>query len=108
MNPKGTAIRGHATRAAIASRRLGGGTHMIGHVRGSIRVRPVGLFRRHYLFLREVNISRVVLVQARIRGDQILFLHAAVGLLQGVQLRGVMIVVLLTIGLENAPGEVGG
>ena len=41
-------------------------------------------------------------------GDQILFLHAAVVLLQGVQLRGVMIVVLLTIGLENAPGEVGG
>ena len=81
---------------------------MIGHVRGSIRVRPVGLFRRHYLFLREVNISRVVLVQARIRGDHILFLHAAVGLLQGVQHRGVMIVVLLTIGLENAPAEVGG
>ena len=50
----------------------------------------------------------MVLVQARIRGDQILFLHAAVALLQGVQLRGVMIVVLLTIGLENAPGEVGG
>ena len=81
---------------------------MIGHVRGSSRVTPVGLFRRHYLFLREVNISKVVLVQARIRGDQIFFLHAAVGLLQGVQLRGVMIVVLLTIGLENAPGEVGG
>lgn len=50
----------------------------------------------------------MVLVQARIQGDRILFLHAAVGLLQGVQLRGVMIVVLLTIGLENAPGEVGG
>ena len=81
---------------------------MIGPVRGSSRVKPVGLFRRHYLFLREANISRVVLKQARIRGAQNPFLHAAVGLLQCVQLWGIMIVVLLTIGLENAPAEVGG
>ena len=108
MRPKGAAIRGHGTKEAIVGRKLWGGTHMIGTVRDSRRFSPVGLFRRHYLFLREANISRVVLVQARIRGDQILFLHAAVGLLQGVQLQGVMIVVLLTIGLENAPGEVGG
>lgn len=72
---------------------------MIGPIRGSNRVSPVGLFRRHYLFLREDSVSRMVLVQSRVQGNQIPFLHAAVGSLQGVQLRGIIIVVLLTIGL---------
>ena len=78
---------------------------MIGPARGSSRVSPVGLFRRHYLLLREASITRVVLVRARVRGDQIPSLPIAVGLLQSVQLRGVLIAVRLTIGLESSPGE---
>ena len=63
--PKGAAIRRHATRAAIAGPKLEGETSMIGPARGSSRVCPVGLFRRHYLLLREASITRVVLVRAR-------------------------------------------
>ena len=43
VRPKGAAIRGHATRAAIAGLILGGGTHMISPVRGSRRVIPGGM-----------------------------------------------------------------
>ena len=78
---------------------------MIGPARDSSRVSPVGLFRRHYLLLREVSVTGVVLVRARVRGDQIPSLPIAVGLLQSVQLQGVLIAVHLTIGLESAPGE---
>ena len=78
---------------------------MIGPARGSSRVCLVGLFRRHYLLLREASITRVILVWARVRGDQIPSLPIAVGLLQSVQLRGVLIAVRLTIGPESAPGE---
>ena len=78
---------------------------MIGPARGSSRVCPVGLFRRHYLLLREASITRVVLVRARVRGDQIPSLPTAVGSLQGVQIRGVLIAVRLTIGPESAPDE---
>ena len=78
---------------------------MIGPARGSSRVSPVGLFRRNYLLLREASITRVVLVRARVRGDQIPSLPIAVGLLMSVQLRGVLIAVRLTIGLESSPGE---
>ena len=78
---------------------------MIGPARGSSRVSPVGLFRRNYLLLREASITRVVLVRASVRGDQIPSLPIAVGLLMSVQLRGVLIAVRLTIGLESSPGE---
>ena len=78
---------------------------MIGPARGSNRVSPVGLFRRHYLLLWEASITRVVLVRARGRGDQIPSLSTAVGSIQGVQIRGVLIAVLLTIGPESAPDE---
>ena len=78
---------------------------MIGPARGSSRVSPVGLFRRNYLLLREASITRVVLVRARVRGDQIPSLPIAVGLLQSVQLRGVLIAVRLTIGPESAPAR---
>ena len=78
---------------------------MIGPARGSSRVSPVGLFRRNYLLLREASITRVVLVRARVRGDQSPSLPIAVGLLMSVQLRGVLIAVRLTIGLESSPGE---
>ena len=81
---------------------------MIGLVRGSSSVSPVSPFRQYYLHLKEANITRVVLFQARVRGDHIPSLHVAVGLLQGIQLWGVMIVVLLTIGLESVLDEVGG
>ena len=46
-----------------------------------------------------------VLVWARVRGDQIPSLSTAVGSIQGVQIRGVLIAVLLTIGPESAPDE---
>ena len=78
---------------------------MLGPIRGFSRVSPVGLFRRHYLLLREASITRVVLVRARGRGDQIPSLSTAVGSIQGVQIRGVLIAVLLTIGPESAPDE---
>ena len=78
---------------------------MIGPARGSNRVSPVGLFRLHYLLVMEASITRVVLVRARVRGDQIPSLPIAVGLLQSVKLRGVLIKVRLTIGLESSPGE---
>ncbi|XP_015158227.1 uncharacterized protein [Solanum tuberosum] len=53
----------------------------------------------------EASISRMVLVRAKVREDQILSLPTAVGLLQAIQLQGVLIAVRLTIGLECAPGK---
>lgn len=70
-------IRGHATRVATWDLRLEGGNHMIGLIRGSSKFSPVYLFRRHSILLREACSNIVVLVHARVRGDQILSLSIA-------------------------------
>ena len=74
--------------AATTGPRLKGETPMIGPARGFSRVSPVGLLRRHHLLLREANITRVVLLRARVRGDEIPSVPIAVGLLQSVQQQG--------------------
>lgn len=42
VRPKGAAIRGHATKAAIIGPSIRGGTSMTGPIGGSSRVTPFG------------------------------------------------------------------